>query len=655
MSMKSKKALFLTAVLVIGGGGTYAAITANKPATTTKYVLAQVTKGTIVAAISGSGQVSGQNQLDITPAVSGAITKILVKAGDTVTEGTPLFEIDRKVAVRALRDAQQNVRDAQLSLQSSELSYKKFVSPASALDVAKAQNAVNQAQRTLTDLQKGSDPLDIKQAQADLEAAQKTAELSTDGVTSKIVRNAYNDATPDLKSMAQSLRDALTDADNVLGITDVSKNDTFESFLSVLDSSRLPRAQASYANAREKIIAFKALTDKLDPLGADPAKIDAALTAAEAALRVAEPMLQETIDVLTASITSASFSQSSLDSMKSRLQSDHSSAVSNLNSVNTTQENLDQAKTDFANAARDVEKKQSALDKLIEGTDPIDIASAQEKLDEAITTLSDLKQGPDAIDIAVQKNGVEQRRSSVQSAMDRLADAQDTLNDYTVRASFDGIIVSVAAKNAQQVTGSTKLATLLTKAKMVSIALNEVDIANVKDGENATITFDALADLSIAGNVIAVDPIGTVSQGVVTYNVQVAFLTDDDRIKPGMSANVSIATDVRPDVLTIPNGAIKNSSVQILPNEKNPSSEAQSAGIASATPPESVQITTGLASDLSTEVTSGLTEGQWIITRTILPTTAATASPARASTSIMPGAGGAGFAGGGAARSLQGR
>jgi HlyD family secretion protein len=638
--VKSKKAI-LAAVLVVGGGGTYAVANLNKPAAETKYVLAQVAKGTVVTTVSGSGQVSGQNQLDITPAVSGAITKVLVKPGDEVTQDTPLFEIDRKTAVRAVRDAQQSVNDANLSLQSAELAYQKFVAPADPLDVVKAQNAVNQAQRDLDELKDGADPLDIAQAQADVETAQENAALSSDGVTPKLVRNAYDDLVPTLKTMAQSLSDSLTDADSVLGIDDVSKNDSFESFLSVLDSTRLPLAQASYAAARDSVKTFKAKTDALQPLGDDQSKIDDALDAAEAALRNAEPMLQRTADVLTATLPSTSFSQSQLDSLKSRITSDHSSAANNLSSLNNQRESLDNAKTSYANAVRDVAKKQAALDKLKKGADQVDIDTAQEKLDEAKASLQDLKDGPTSLDIAVQKNTVEQRRSSLQSAQDRLADAQDTLNDYTVRAPFDGVIVSVPVKEAQQASASTKMATLLTKAKMVSISLNEVDIANVKVGEKATITFDAVSDLSIAGTVTSVDPIGTVSQGVVTYNVEVAFLTDDDRIKPGMSANVAVATEVATDVLTVPTSAIKNGAVQILPNVKEPTTEAQTTGIADAAGPRSIQVETGIADNSNTEIKSGVTEGEWIVVRTVVPTTA-TASASRSTTNSLLPTGGTG-------------
>jgi multidrug efflux pump subunit AcrA (membrane-fusion protein) len=629
---------------VIGGAiamavtGTIIGTQFNQPAQATKYVLGQVTRGTVVASISGSGQVSGQNQVEVTPAVSGAITKVFVKAGDTVTEGTPLFEIDRKLALRTVRDAQQSVRDAELSLQSTELSYKKFVAPADQLELVKAQNAVNQAQRSLDDLKEGADPLDIKQAEADLATQMENTKLSADGKTPKVIRDAYDDAVPELKSLSQDLRESLYDADEILGIDDVSKNDAYEGLLSVLDSSRLALARASYINARQKILDLKNLVDSLDPLNEDAAKIESALVSAEAALRVAEPLLQQTYEVLLSTLTSSSFSQGTLDGLRSRMQSDHSAIANELRTINTRRDSIDDAKTALANAERNVEKARDTLEKLKRGADKIDLDLADEKLMEAQATLDDLRKGPDAIDIAVQQNTVAQRRSSLQSARDRLNDAQETLNDYTIRAPFDGVVVTVTGKQANQVSPSTEVATILTQAKMVTLPLNEVDIAKIKSGQKATVTFDAVSDLSIAATVTEVDAIGTTNQGVVTYNVDVAFLTEDERIKPGMSASVAIATDVRTDVLTVPNAAIRNGSLQVLPSVKEPSAEAQTQGIASDTPPEPLAIETGLANDQSTEIVSGVKEGDWIVVRTITPS--ATTAAAKTN-SLLPTGGNA--------------
>jgi HlyD family secretion protein len=646
----AKKKSVIAAMSMVAVTGTIAGTQLNKQEEPTRYVLAQVARGTVVTSISGSGQVSGQNQVDITPEVSGKITAILVEPGEEVNEGTPLFEIDRKEALKAARDAEQSIRDAELSLQSTELAYQKFIAPADELDVVKAKNAVNQAQRNLDDLKKGADTLDVKQAQADLDAALEDAALSDDG-TPVAVRGAYTELIPELKSLSRELRDALKDTDDILGVDDVGKNDTFENFLSVLDSNRLPAAVAAYGIARPSINDFKTLADALDPLNESPDKIETTLTKAEEALRAAEPMLEQTYEVLQASLSSTSFSQSSLDSMRSKIQSHYSKISSRLSSLNTWRDSIEQAEESYVNAERTVERARDTLEKLTRGADQIDIALSEEKLAEANAAYEDLLEGPAAIDIAVQQNTVAQRRSSLQSARDRLTDAYDALNDYTVKAPFDGVVVAMDGKLAQQVTPSTKLAIVLTQAKMVEVPLNEVDIAKIKVGQKATATFDALPDLTIAGKVVEIDPIGTANQGVVTYNVNVAFETEDEQIKPGMSASISIATEVRADVLTVSNAAVRNGAVQILPGVTEPSAEAQSQGIPSDQLPQSVPVETGLANDQVTEILSGVNEGAWIVVRTITAA-ATTAGNGTANNSLLPTGGGGGnirFQGGGAA------
>ena len=101
--------------------------------------------------------------------------------------------------------------------------------------------------------------------------------------------------------------------------------------------------------------------------------------------------------------------------------------------------------------------------------------------------------------------------------------------------------------------------------------MNEVDVAKIKVGQKTTLTFDAIDGLSIAGEVIDIDAVGTVTQGVVNYNVKIGFDTQDERIKPGMSVSATIIIEVKQDVLLIPNSAIKSAGEAYyveMPTEK---------------------------------------------------------------------------------------
>lgn len=163
---------------------------------------------------------------------------------------------------------------------------------------------------------------------------------------------------------------------------------------------------------------------------------------------------------------------------------------------------------------------------------------------------------------------------------------------------------------------------------MAEISLNEVDVAKVKVGQKVTLTFDAISDLTIAGDVSEIDTIGTVTQGVVYYNVEIVFNTQDSRVKPGMSVSSAIITDMKQDVLLVPNSAVKSDNsgqqyVQMLQNNV----------------PVNQTVETGFSNDTMTEITSGLKEGDKVVTQTITASTATTATTQTTSQNRSTGGG----------------
>ncbi|MFM2414975.1 MAG: hypothetical protein RI911_668 [Candidatus Parcubacteria bacterium] len=253
------------------------------------------------------------------------------------------------------------------------------------------------------------------------------------------------------------------------------------------------------------------------------------------------------------------------------------------------------------------------------------IAERQQNID-------DIKSGADDLDI-------QSAELSVRKAQNALLDARTALSDYTVTAPFDGVISKVAVKRRETVGNGTLIATVVSPQQIAELSLNEVDAAKIKVGNKASLTFDALEELSLTGKVAHIDPVGTVSQGVVSYIVQIKFDTQDERVKPSMTVNAAIITAVQPDVLTVPMSSIKNqggrTSVQVfipayIPPPITDTDDAtatnpQQDGITTEQVPESVSVQVGISDDAYTEITSGLTEGQQIIERVIAPKAAAAA------------------------------
>ena len=229
------------------------------------------------------------------------------------------------------------------------------------------------------------------------------------------------------------------------------------------------------------------------------------------------------------------------------------------------------------------------------------------------------------------------QKLALEKAKNALQDAKDALPDYLIRAPFAGVIVNVTAKNGDNISQGAVLATLITKQKIAQTSLNEVDAAKIKIGQKATLTFDAVPNLTITGEVAEINTLGTVTQGVVTYQVKIVFDTQDERVKPGMSFTAMIITDLKQNVLIVPNSALKSQG----------STDAKYVQVLINGVPQTKTVETGLSNDTSTEIISGIVEGDNVITQTI------TGSPTTGTTQTtggirIPGlGGGGGFRGGG--------
>lgn len=217
---------------------------------------------------------------------------------------------------------------------------------------------------------------------------------------------------------------------------------------------------------------------------------------------------------------------------------------------------------------------------------------------------------------------IKSQELSIQQKENALLDAKEKLADYFIYAPFGGVITEVSVKKGDSVSGSTVLAVLLAKQRIAEISLNEVDVAKVKVGQKVNLTFDAVSDLTISGEVEEIDTIGAVTQGVVTYGVKIIFDTQDERVKPGMSVSTAIITDVRQDVIVVSSSAVKVSgTIQYVEVLNGDTIQNQS-------------VETGLSNDTMTEIISGLNEGDKVVTQTISAGTAKTQTQQNSSLQI---------------------
>ena len=201
----------------------------------------------------------------------------------------------------------------------------------------------------------------------------------------------------------------------------------------------------------------------------------------------------------------------------------------------------------------------------------------------------------------------------------KLQDLYDDLKDYNIYAPINGIIQNVKVKAGDVVSSNTTLAQLVSNEKIIEVSLNEIDAAEVRLGQLAIITFDALPNIKLKGRVFYISPVGEVNQGVVNYLVKVS-MENNPQVKIGMTANVEIITKVKKNILTIPNSAIKsinNKYYVEIPDEKENITKITKRPIKLIYPTKKVFIKTGLSDGNQTEILEGLKEGDIIIVKKI--------------------------------------
>lgn len=410
-------------------------------------------------------------------------------------------------------------------------------------------------------------------------APPKTADLSnTTNNLAEAYSKAFNSASTvylDLPAIMAGLKDLLYGQSSFL--SDQKSTYLIPTARTQRDSaaSAYDRAVASYVTslAEFKSVSRESATSSLDQMFADTT--DTVRRAAEA------------VTVAQNTVTYLRTYQPDYDPQTA------TTAASNVNSW------ASQANSDLAGlitAVNSVKSSQNTLTTLVNGSDPLDIQSA---------------------------------RLSLQQA-------QDTYNEYFIRAPYDGIIGRIPANVFGQASGGTVIATIVGKQKVATISLDEVDAASVKTGQPVAISFDAIPGLNATGTVAVVDQIGTVSSGVVSYGIKIGVDTQDDRIKPGMSVNTNITTDVQDNVLLVPSSAVKSqgrmSYVQVLPSSAMGSStrsfgsSTRSFTVSSTLKPEQVTVTTGKSDGTNTIILSGLKQGQLVITKTSAASSAQTSS-----------------------------
>ena len=219
-----------------------------------------------------------------------------------------------------------------------------------------------------------------------------------------------------------------------------------------------------------------------------------------------------------------------------------------------------------------------------------------------------------------------QAKEQVASSKENVQRAQTNLGYATITSPIDGTVVSKSVEEGQTVAASFNTPELFTIAKdltnmQVVANVDEADIGNVKEGDRVTFTVDAYPDDTFEGTVKQVRLEATTTNNVVTYEVVISAPNADLKLKPGLTANVTIYTQERSGVLAVANKALRftptketvGKDMKIVDCKGKNKVWTLNGNTLTAHP-----VTIGQSDGINTEITKGLKQGDKIVTEIVV-------------------------------------
>lgn len=219
-----------------------------------------------------------------------------------------------------------------------------------------------------------------------------------------------------------------------------------------------------------------------------------------------------------------------------------------------------------------------------------------------------------------------QAKEQVASSKENVQRAQTNLGYATITSPIDGTVISKSVEEGQTVAASFNTPELFTIAKdltnmQVVANVDEADIGGVKEGNRVTFTVDAYPDDTFEGTVKQVRLEATTTNNVVTYEVVISAPNADLKLKPGLTANVTIYTQERSGVL-----AVANKALRFTPTKETVGKDMKIVDCKGKNKVWTLNdktltahpVTIGQTDGINTEITKGLKQGDKIVTEIVV-------------------------------------
>jgi RND family efflux transporter MFP subunit len=602
--LKKKKTYVFLIIILMVGWWWYSKSNVN---VADLYETDTVKKIDLSRTVEVTGSIKPAERINLSFEASGKLAQLNKKVGDEVKAGDVIAQLGDADLLFSLQRA-----EATLATAKANLNLKKAGETSQAIRVAETDVERAQANydKSLVDLEnvKITTSNNIKAS----ELALKTAEsnLSNTGETNQqSIDDAVTDLRTSLVSCLGSMESSLSDGDAIIGVDDGATNASYENLLGISDSTSKSKAENDYGDAKSAKILAESLVRALTDDSTEADILIAASSTQDALVRI-QTYLSDVQRVLSATISGSNLTATQISTKKTTIDADRVSISSHRSSVETALQTLTNAKlgktTDsdtlqnsYETAKLNLEiAKAQAETQLKDAESASTINTASLSASRAVLDLK--KSGPRDVDL-------EPLYATLMDAEAMYAQAMSNLKKAQIIAPVDGVVSDIIPSLGEQVT------TAVVAVKMVGLSmydievlLPEADVAKVELGQTATITLDAYGDsVSFNGAVVTIDPDQTVVQDAVYYKSRVQLEPREDiEFMPGMTANVTILTANKTQVLVVPTRAVKTDQETGI----------QTVRILDGKTVKEQTIKTGLKGDEGKiEVTEGLLDGQTII------------------------------------------
>ena len=442
---------------------------------TTEHI---VEKTNLTTTVEAASTIIAKEQLQTRFNTSGTVSEIYVSIGDNVEKDQPLAKLINN-------DSERTLNRAKISLQEAELILQEQTQPLSALETASnsqsiitAQSQVLNAQIALDNILAGATNLQKSSMEYDLATAKQqvnNAKITLENLTKSNLETATNISTQEKAVITASRQ-----LDTTLASLRVARQNyctsNQSSGVDVCGPDDIPLTDIKVEALNNQINNVNAITNNLYSLTTSLLQSDASYKNALDNHKLQKQLLDE------AKVSS----QESLDVAEKRLQ------------------NKNDQNTDLL-AEPTTEELQQANNTLDQAQASLTVANARNTEDLAGLSEIDIKQ----------------LQFSIEKAKITLEEAEETINDLTLKAPFTGTIGSVDIVLGQNVTANTN-AFILSNLDSISIDMNisETDLPNIKTGQFGIANFNALPEQSYLFEISTISFIPEVSQGVVSYPVK---------------------------------------------------------------------------------------------------------------------------------------